>query len=139
MIKLVGVLTIIAGLPGLGGLLLFGKLGDFPFAATVVVINSFLLRGVCGTLGGILIWRGNRWGYYLSSIAWVYLVAVSVLTLSDLYGRGLALSPGFLQDNYSAFGRPFAWSLIKILFGLPIIYIIFKGLPRNREFGGPPE
>jgi hypothetical protein len=135
--KALGLITIVAGLPGLGALLLIGMFGDFPLPAKMVVINSFVLRGVCGTLGGILLWRGSRWGYYLSLITWLYLVTVSVLTLSDLFDKGLILSLSFLQENYPNFGKPFARSIIKIILGIPIIYFIFKALSEKREIKEP--
>ena len=137
MIKLAAFLTVAAALPSLGGLLLIGKLENLPVAATVVVVNSLIFRGTCGILGGILLWRGSRWGYYLSLIAWLYLVTVSLLTLWDLHGKGLVLSLSFLQENYSAFGRPFARSLIQVVLGLPIIYVIFKDLGRRRNSERP--
>jgi len=137
VIKLAAFLTVAAALPSLGGLLLIGKLENLPVAATVVVVNSLIFRGTCGILGGILLWRGSRWGYYLSLIAWLYLVTVSLLTLWDLHGKGLVLSLSFLQENYSAFGRPFARSLIQVVLGLPIIYVIFKDLGRRRNSERP--
>jgi ABC-type multidrug transport system permease subunit len=137
VIKLAAFLTVAAALPSLGGLLLIGKLENLPVAATVVVVNSLIFRGTCGILGGILLWRGSRWGYYLSLIAWLYLVTLSLLTLWDLHGKGLVLSLSFLQESYSAFGRPFARSLIQVVLGLPIIYVIFKDLGRRRNSERP--
>jgi len=130
--KAVGLITIVAGIPGLGALLLAGMFGDFPLPAKMVVLNSFVLRGVCGTIGGILLWRGSKWGYYLSLVAWLYLVTVSVLTLFGLFDKGLILSLSFLQENYPNFGRPFLRSVIKIILGIPIIYLIFKSLGQKR-------
>ena len=137
MNRAVGLVTIVTGLPGLGALLLLGMFSDFPLPAKVVVINSFVLRGLCGIVGGILLWRGNKWGYYLSLIAWLYLVAVSALTLSDLFDKGLVMSLSFLQENYPAFGRPFTRSVIKIILGIPIIYLIIKTLGKKRGINDP--
>jgi len=135
--KAIGLITIVAGFPGLGALLLVGMFAEFPLPAKMVVINSFILRGICGIAGGILLWRGSKWGYYLSLIAWLYLVTVSVLTLSDLFDKGLILSLSFLQENYPNFGRPFTRSIIKILPGIPIIYLIFKTLSEKRKTNKP--
>ena len=128
--KIIGLLTILAGLPGLGGLLLLDRLDSYPLAAIIVVVNAIVIRGICGTLGGILIWRGSKWGYYLSLITWLYLVVVSILTFAQLYGSGAVLSFGFLKENYSSFGRPFLLSLLKVLFGLPVIHLILNDLLR---------
>lgn len=135
MNKAVGLITIVAGLPGLGALLLIGMFPDFPLAAKMVVINSFVLRGLSGVVGGILLFRGSRWGYYLTLVAWLYLVTVSMLTLTGLMDKGLIISLSFLQENYSDFGKPFARSIIKIILGVPIIYYIFKSLGKNKGIG----
>jgi len=121
----------LAGLPGLGGLLLLDRLDSYPSAAIIVVINAIVIRGICGTLGGVLIWRGNTWGYYLSLITWLYLVVVSILTFTQLYDNGIVLSFGFLKEHYSSFGRPLLLSLLKVLFGLPLIHIILNDLLRT--------
>ena len=132
MNRAVGLITIVAALPGLGALMLAGLFAEFPLAAKIIVLNSFILRGICGVVGGILFFRSSRWGYYLSLIAWLYLVTVSILTLSDLFDKGLVLSLSFLQENYTAFGRAFLRSAIKILLGIPIIYYIFNQLRYTR-------
>ena len=124
--KFIGLFTIVAGLPGLAGLWLIGQLGDLPLAAKVIVFNAIFFRGICGSVGGILIWRGGKWGYYLCLITWLYLVVVSVLTIFQLYNSGLSISFDLLDQDYSNFGRPFLISLLKIVFGIPIIYIIFN-------------
>jgi len=105
-----------------------GRLGDFPVAATIVVINAIVFRGLCGTAGGVLIWRGSKWGYYLTLITWLYLVVVSILTITELYNSGIMISYGFLSENYSTFGRRFLYSVLKLAAGLPIIYILFNSI-----------
>lgn len=128
--KIIGLLTILAGLPGLGGILLLDRLDSYPTAAVIVVVNAIVIRGICGTFGGILIWRGSKWGYYLSLITWLYLIVVSVLTFAQLYDSGVVLSFGFLKEHYSSIGRPLLLSLLKVLFGLPIVHIILNELLR---------
>ena len=132
--RIIGILTIIAGLSGLGGFWLIGQLDKFPTPAKVIVVNSIFFRGICGTLGGILIWRGNRWGYYLTLICWLYLIVVSVLTLVQLHDNGLVVSYEFLEQNYSSFGRPFLISAIKIIAGVPIVHIVIKNLLATHKY-----
>ncbi len=131
--KIIGLLTILAGLPGLGGFWLIGQLDNFPLLATVIVFNAIFFRGICGTVGGILIWRGSKWGYYLTLITWLYLIVVSVLTLNQLYNNGIVLSYGFLEENYSSFGRPFLLSSLKILFGIPIVHVVLSVLLKSHK------
>jgi len=131
--KIIGLLTILAGLPGLGGLLLLERLDSYPSAAVIVVVNAIVIRGICGIFGGITIWRGSKWGYYLSLITWLYLLVVSILTFAQLYDSGVILSFGFLKEHYSSFGRLFLLSFLKVLFGLPILYIILNDLLRTHS------
>ena len=133
--KIIGLITILAGLPAIGGFWLIGYLENFPLAATIIVINAIIFRAICGTIGGILIWRGNRWGYYLTLLCWLYLIIVSVLTLIQLYDNGIVLSYGFLEQNYSSFGRPFLLSVLKIAFGIPIVHVVINNLLRARKLG----
>jgi len=125
-LKITGLITIIAGVPGLGGFWLIGQLGNFPLAAKIIVINAIFFRGICGILGGILILRGSKWGYYLTAITWMYLIVVSFLTIIQLYNNGITFTYGFLSENYSTFGRRFLYSLLKIAVGAPILYIILR-------------
>jgi ABC-type polysaccharide/polyol phosphate export permease len=134
--KIIGSITILAGLTGLAGIYLLYRLGkNLPEAAVFVVVNSILLRGVCGTAGGVLLWMGKRWGSYLTALAWTYLIVVSVLTLISLFNRGLVLSPGFLSAHYDSFGKPLGWSLIKLLLGLPIVYLLIRDLYQSGTLG----
>lgn len=126
--RIIGLLTILAGLPGLGGFWLIGQLDNYPPMAAIIIFNSIFFKAVCGIVGGVLIWRGRRWGYYLTLIAWLYLIVVSVLTLSQLYNNGIVLSLSFLEENYTTFGRPFLMSMLKILFGIPIAHIVLNSL-----------
>ena len=133
MLRAAAVITFVAGLPGLGALMLIGLFPEFPFPAKVVVINSFVLRGVCGTVGAVLLWRGKEWGYYLSIITWLYLITVSFLTLTDLFDKGMVISSALLAEHYDKFGRVFFRSILKILIGVPIIYLLFSNLRLRKE------
>lgn len=129
--KIIAVLTILAGIPGLGGFWLIGQLDEFPFIATVVVFNAIFFRAVCGLLGGMLIWRGSKWGYYLTLITWLYLIIVSILTFNQLYNNGIVISYEFLEENYTNFGRPLLLSILKVLFGIPIVHFVLKDLMKS--------
>lgn len=132
MRKLIGLITAAAGLPGLAGIYLLYKLGNLPAGAVIVVLNAALFKGICGTAGGILIWRGRRWGYYLTAVTWIYLVVVSMLTLIRLYHDGIVLDIDFLSENFSSYGKALLWSAGKIILGMPILYWIGKELSSRR-------
>ena len=136
MKKIIGFITILAGLTGLAGVYLLYKLGkNLPDAAVIVVVNSIFLRGVCGTAGGVLLWMGKRWGSYLTVLAWSYLIVVSVLTMMSLFDRGLVLTPEFFSTHYDSFGKPLGWSLIKLLLGVLIVYLVLRDLLQAGMFG----
>ncbi len=131
--NIIGLLTILVGLTGLGGLWLIGQLNSFPFPARVIVFNAIFFKGICGLSGGILIWRGVRWGYYITLVCWLYLIVVSFLSLIQIFGNEIELSYGFLEQNYSTFGRSFLIAVLKIVMGIPIIHIIFKDLLKSHR------
>ncbi len=135
--RIIGLLTVLAGLPGLGGFWLIGQLDNLPQFATIIVFNAIFFRGLCGIVGGIFIWRGSIWGYYLTLLTWLYLIIVSVLTLNHLYNSGLVFSFSFLEENYSSFGRAFLLSSLKILFGIPIVYMVINVLLKAYKSNDP--
>ncbi len=133
MKKLIALVTFFAGLPGLAGIYVLIKLSKLPPGAELIVVNAILFRGICGTLGGILLWTGRRIGSYLALVTWFYLIIVSVLTLLSLYNKGIDLSTAFQSGQLAAFGRPFAWSVVKLILGIPVVYILIRELSRERK------
>ena len=124
-------MTFLAALPGLAGIYVLWKLGNLPSGAVMIVVNAIVFRGVCGTLGGALLWAGRRIGSYLALVTWLYLIIVSVLTLISLYNKGLDLSTAFSQDHLKVFGKPLAWSVVKLALGLPLVYYLITDLMRK--------
>ncbi len=112
-------------------------LGNLPPGAVFIVVNAILFRGICGTVGGILLWRGKRAGYYLTLVSWIYLIVVSILKLIELYNSGILLNIDFLNENFSSYGKPLAWSVVKIVFGVPIVYWVLKALSSGAGTGKP--
>jgi len=135
--RIIGLLTILAGLPGLGGFWLLGQLENFPPMAAIIIFNSIFFKAICGIVGGVLIWRGIKWGYFLTLIAWLYLIIVSVFTLVQLYNNGIVLSYSFLEANFSTVGRPFMMSMLKMLFGIPIVHIVLNSLLKDHKSNRP--
>lgn len=133
MNKVIALVTFLAALPGLAGIYLLWKLDSLPPGAVLIVVNAIVFRGVCGTVGGVLLWTGRRIGSYLALVTWFYLIIVSVLTLSSLYNKGLDLSTAFHDDQHGAFGKPLAWSVVKLFFGLPVIYFLITDLMHDRK------
>lgn len=128
MKKIISLVTILAGLPGLAGIYLLFKLGNLPEGAVLIVVNAVVFRGICGTLGGVILWTGHRLGSYLTLITWSYLIIVSILTLVSLYNKGIHISSAFESDHLAAFGKPLAWSIVKLALGIPVFYLLIKDL-----------
>ncbi|MCI0482591.1 MAG: hypothetical protein L0213_13510 [Candidatus Dadabacteria bacterium] len=133
MKKLLGLITLLAGLPGLAGVYLLWKLGSLPPGAVLIVVNALLFRGLCGTAGGVLLMTGRRWGSYLSLVSWLYLIAVSSLTLISLHNKGLLFTSVFPGGDLATFGKPLSWSLAKLALGIPIVYLLIKDLNHARK------
>lgn len=129
---LIALITLLAGLPGLGGIYLLYKLGNLPEWATIIVVNALIFRGVCGTAGGLLLFKGKRAGYYLTALAWIYLVTVSFMTIIRLYNKGVFTRSGLIMDNLSAYGNALAWSAAKIIIGLPVLFWVLNRLYHDR-------
>ena len=130
MKKLIALVTLLAGLPGLAGIYLLWKLGTLPPGSMLIVVNAVVFRGIFGTLGGVLLWTGRRIGSYLTLVTWSYLILVSLLTIFSLYNKGIQISTAFQGDHIAAFGKPLGWSVAKLALGIPVIYILITDLLR---------
>lgn len=123
--RLEGAITVLAGLPGLAGILLLIKISNLPTAAFIVVTNSIFFRGLLGTMGGILLWRGRAWGYYLSLLSWAYMIAVSILTISSEAINDGAISAGLFVHEYE--------TTLKLVLGTPICYILLRDIFESKN------
>ncbi|MEW6143479.1 MAG: hypothetical protein AB1598_00510 [Thermodesulfobacteriota bacterium] len=133
MKKVIGLITLLAALPGLAGVYLLIKSGNLPPGALLIVVNAVVFRGVCGTVGGILLFAGRRWGSYLALVAWSYLIVVSILTLIGLHDKGLQLVSLLHGEVPASFGKPLFWSLAKLVLGIPVAYALMMDILRARR------
>jgi hypothetical protein len=127
----VGLVTILSGLAGLMAPLVFVLLG-LRLSALLLVMTmlAFLLRGVAGTVGGVLVWRGKRLGYQLAALSWSYLVIVGTVALVQLFTASES-SAGFLARDSRLFWRAVGASLGKLLWGIPFLCILVRDLRRH--------
>jgi hypothetical protein len=127
----IGLVTILTGLAGLAAplvLMFFGSsISAFLFVMTIL---AFGLRGVAGTVGGVLVWRGRRLGYQLSVACWLYLVIVGLVALVQLFTGSPPSSPA-LGPESRLFWRALGTSLGKLFWGIPILYILIRDLRRH--------
>jgi len=96
-------------------------------------VNAVVFRGICGTVGGVLLLMGRRWGSYLAIVMWSYLIVVSILTLTGLHDKGLQFSSVLHGDVPASFGKPLLWSLAKLILGVPIVYLVMRDFPGARK------
>ncbi len=125
--KFVGFMTVLGGVPGLFGIvILLNGLGELSFLVFMAIL-AVLCRGLCGVVGGILIWRGSKLGYQLSAVMWCYMVVVGLMAFYQLFTGPYFTSFEFSTENqvfWSAFGK----SAGKLLWGIPFLYLILKDL-----------
>lgn len=125
--KIIGFMTILGGIPGVGGLLHFmNDIGEVSLGFVLIVLAVFC-RGICGVVGGVLLWRGNKLGYQLSIVMWGYMVIVGLLAFYQIF-----TDPHFTSFEFSPENSVF-WSVIgksagKLIWGIPFLYILTRDL-----------
>ena len=127
--KFIGLMTILGGIPGFGALITIAVGNTSSSYITFLVMTELLFRGVCGTIGGILLWQGKRIGYIFSLTCWSYMAIVASYTI---FSGDLFKNLEFSSDN------KFFWSTLgkiagKISWGIPFIFILTRDLIRTRE------
>ncbi len=128
--KVIGIFTLLCGLPGLAAMLLFGFGGPNLSLVTFLGIAAFICRGVFGTVGGILLCMGKRTGYILSTISWGYLLVVGLVAFYQIFNGGFFTSFAFTPENHM-FWKLFAKSTGKIFWGALITAILAKDLMKR--------
>ena len=130
--KFVGFMTILWGVPGLAGMLLFMNGFDELSFLVFLALLAVIFRGLCGVVGGVLLWRGSKLGYQLSLVMWMYMLVVGLIAFYQLFTGPYFTSFEFTPDNqlfWSAFGKNGG----KLIWGVPFIYILIKSLFESRK------
>jgi hypothetical protein len=130
--KVIGIFTFLSALPGVGVVLLFGFGGLGVDIMTFLAVAAFLCRGVCGTVGGVLLCMGKKSGYFLSSIAWGYLLIIGLFSFYQIFTGGFFTSFEFTPENHM-FWKMFAKSIGKIFWGSLLSFILIKDLLHKEE------
>ena len=130
--EFIGLMTILGGIPGFGALITIAMGNTNSSYITFLIMAALLFRGVCGTIGGILLWQGKRIGYIFSLTCWLYMVIVGTMTSCTIFSGDLFKNFEFSPDNQ------FFWSALgssagKIFFGTPFIFILTRDLIITRE------
>ena len=110
--KLLGLLTIIAAIPPLAYALFFIIRYKAPITNILVVEKMVIV--ICCSIGGLLLWRGKRWGYALSAIGWLVILCTSIYGIYNIATR----SDMLLQNGiFVAIGIPVFMILIIDIIG----------------------
>lgn len=119
--KLLGTVTIIAAIPALGFILFFISKYNAPLYHWFVVEKMMI--GFCSIIGGILLWRGHKWGYRLSTIGWAVILYASIMSLY------VAFQP---EVNEQLKITMMSKDIIYLLVGIPILSILIRDIIKTR-------
>ncbi|MDP4008938.1 MAG: hypothetical protein Q8P71_00745 [bacterium] len=129
--KIIAIITLGTGILGLASPIMFFFGTSFVMAFYVAL--GFFLRGVAGVVGGIGLWKGERWGYWAAIVMWLYLIVASLINLSYLFFDGITdIHIQLLLDE--AFKMQLiAKSTGRLIFGIPIVAVLGADLWRTRK------
>jgi len=131
--RVIGFFTVLAGLPGLAMPLLPFLGLDLSWFVLVMGSLAFALRGVAGTVGGVLLWRGSRRGYQLTAVCWTYLVLFGIAAIVHLFTSGQLGVPFVFEPENRWVWREISKSLGKLIWGAPIVYVLLRDLRPQAE------
>ncbi len=113
--KLLGSLTIIAAIPPLAYTLFFTIRYKAPITNILVVEKMVIV--ICCSIGGLLLWQGNKWGFGLSAIGWFVILCTSVYSIYNIATR----SDMLLQNG------------IFVAIGIPVFVILIRDIIGRRK------
>ncbi len=124
--KFLGIWTILCSLPGfLAGLLILLP-REFPLWMTIYFITAVFLRGLPGLIGGILLYRGQRWGYKLSLICWCFILLNGIF--SFIRNENLDPVPGLEEYANSTYWKNVIKCFGSLAVSIPVSYLLFQDL-----------
>lgn len=129
--KIISIITLLTGVPGLFSFLLFLYPGVSFSPIVFYIVLAFVVRGVAGTVGAIGLWEGKKWGYWAAIVMWLYLVLASIFNMYLVFFSEAMQIQFFLNDTLkmTIIGK----SLGKFLFGIPILVILGMDLWRTKK------
>ncbi|GAA5215851.1 hypothetical protein ACFSJ3_10540 [Corallincola platygyrae] len=142
--KFISVMTMLVALPGLFAPVVL-LLGVESIQIAVLAILAFVMRGICGVVGSVMLWKGKRLGYQLATATWVYMVIAALYSLVVLH---MNVIPSFELNevNHVLYLKPLSNGLGKLIWGLPFLYILIRDLtskapsgPSNEEPSAEPN
>ena len=113
--RLLGLLTIVAAIPSLAYALFFTIRYKAPITNFLVVEKIVIV--ICCTIGGLLLWRGKRWGLGLSAVGWLVILCTSIYGIYNIATR----SDMLLQNG------------ISVAIGVPVFVMLVREIIRREK------
>ena len=110
-----GTLTVLAAIPQILFIAMFILIYNPPI--THWMIWEKITVGLCCMIGGILLWQGKIWGYYISAIGWGLLLFISI---------------GGLFAFISSASQPYYY-YFNLLLGFPIFVFLIRDVFKARK------
>ncbi len=138
--KVLGIFTILCGLPTLLAVILLsslpsgesaGFLGIFSFNLfTLSILINVVIPGFGGVIGGVMLYKGMEKGYYICAAVWLFFL------LSSTYGLVTILVTNAI-DTWGVFANIAIIKLvIVIVFSIGCLISLYKGFkvePQNNN------
>jgi len=121
-----GAVTVLAAIPFLVFLAYFTSQYQPPLAHWFVLEKAVV--SISGIVGGVLLWRGNMWGYRVGLIAWALITLSALASLVSLYqASGTPDVSGTVATIWAS------KDVIYILIAAPVLYVLVRDLLERRR------
>lgn len=123
--KLLGVATCLTGVPSLLVLFMYLLTGK---SLLHPEMPEFLLTVITSCVGGVLLWKGKKAGYYLAAVAWGLMLignSMNIITVMNIDGFKLVFEQGF---DFQIFTKPFLVSVARSVVALLVLLVLLRDL-----------
>jgi hypothetical protein len=115
-------LTIIAAIPSLGFVIFFMRVYDAPLTHWFIMENLVIVFSCF--IGGVLLWKGKKWGYRVSEIGWLII----------LYRSFMSIYVAFLPDTKEVTRVPmFITNAIFIVVGITVLIALIGDIVKRKH------
>ena len=116
-----GAITLLVTVPSL--LFLYEFMSQYQASFLHWFVLEKVIVSILGIVGGVLLWRGNIWGYRVSLGAWALVTLISIASLISLYQVwGTHDASGSVASSW------LTKDLIYLLFAAPMLYFLIRNL-----------
>jgi len=120
--KFLSALTIMAAIPSFAFVISFTRVYEAPITHWFV-IQKLIIVSLC-FIGGILLWRGAKLGYQLSTIGWLTILYESFMSIY------VAFQPETKEATRAAM---FIMNGIFIMVGIPVLIVLIRDIMKKKK------